>query len=94
MAPTSRPLWGDLDALLRMPSPPVAPAIAVIDEARQRELRRRRLIRRLRRMSLAAGVGVVLPRGCGDRWAGSIRSPFTSGRFMPARWRHFSGVAR
>jgi hypothetical protein len=59
-SPPSRPLWGELDALLRMPSPPVAPAIAVIDEARQRELRRRRSIRRLRRMSLAAVVGVAL----------------------------------
>jgi hypothetical protein len=61
--PTSRPLWGDLDALLA--SGPVGEPMAaetLLAEAEKRRVvrRRRRLVRRLRRMAFAALVGVAL----------------------------------
>jgi hypothetical protein len=60
-ASTTVPLiWGELDALLSMPEPPIAPAVSVVDAKRHRAVRRRRVLRRVRRMSIAAGVGVLL----------------------------------
>lgn len=69
--PTSRPLWGDLDALLA--SGPVGAPIAaetLLAEAETRRVarRRRRLVRRLRRMAFAALVGAAL--GAGIWWWG------------------------
>jgi hypothetical protein len=53
-------LWDELDALMRMPQPPVAPANTVFTERYIRRARRRALWRRLRRMAIAALLGVLL----------------------------------
>jgi hypothetical protein len=75
-APASRPLWGDLDALLAQGpvSQPMA-ADALLAEAAKRRAtrRRRRLLRRLRRMALAALVGAAL--GAGLWWWGQAWLP-------------------
>lgn len=69
--PTSRPLWGDLDALLAS-GPVGAPMAAetLLAEAEKRHIarQRRQLVRRLRRMAFAALVGVAL--GAGIWWWG------------------------
>jgi hypothetical protein len=67
--PTSRPLWGDLDALLAsgpVGAPLAAEALLAEGEKRRVARRRRQLVRRLRRMAFAALVGVVV--GAGIWW--------------------------
>jgi hypothetical protein len=53
-------LWHELDALMRLPQPPVAPANTVFTERYIRRSRRRALWRRLRRLAFAALIGVLL----------------------------------
>jgi hypothetical protein len=53
-------LLTELDTLLRMPQPAVAPANTVFTEPYLRRARRRALWRRLRRLAVAAAVGALL----------------------------------
>jgi hypothetical protein len=53
-------LWRELDALMRQPQPPVAPANTVFTERYIRRARRRALWRRLRRVAVAALIGMLL----------------------------------
>jgi hypothetical protein len=53
-------LWHELDALMRQPQPPVALANSVFTERYIRRARRRALWRRLRRLAVAAVIGVLL----------------------------------
>jgi hypothetical protein len=53
-------LWDELDALMRMPQPPVAPANTVFNEHYVRRAQRRALWRRARRMAVAAAFGTLL----------------------------------
>jgi hypothetical protein len=53
-------LLTELDTLLRMPQPPVAPANSIFTERYLRRARRRALWHRLRRMAVAAAVGALL----------------------------------
>ncbi len=59
-APPTRRLWDDLDALMRLPEPPVTPGDTIFTERYIRRANRRGLWRRLRRMAVAALVGVLL----------------------------------
>ncbi len=69
-APASRPLWGDLDALLAQGpvSQPAGEDILAEAEKRRAARRRRRLVRRVRRLAVAALVGAAL--GAGLWWLG------------------------
>jgi hypothetical protein len=53
-------LWDELDALMQMPQPPVAPANTVFTERYVRRARRRATWRRVRRMAVAAAFGALL----------------------------------
>jgi hypothetical protein len=53
-------LWDELDALMRMPQPPVAPANTIFNERYVRQARRRAIWRRVRRMTAAAAFGALL----------------------------------
>lgn len=53
-------LWDELDALMQMRQPPVAPANTVFNERYLRRARRRALWRRVRRMAAAAAFGALL----------------------------------
>jgi hypothetical protein len=53
-------LWSELDALMLLPQPPVAPANTIFNERFLRSARRRALWRRARRMVVAAAFGALL----------------------------------
>ncbi|HEV2236303.1 MAG TPA: hypothetical protein VGR57_06535 [Ktedonobacterales bacterium] len=53
-------LWAELDALMLLPQPPVAPANTVFNERYLRGARRRALWRRVRRLAVAAAFGALL----------------------------------
>jgi hypothetical protein len=58
--PGTTTLWSELDALMLLPQPPVAPANTVFNERYVRRARRRALWRRMRHLAIAAAFGALL----------------------------------